>query len=259
MRIRRLALAGLGLATALLVGVGGCGTDAGGNGSSSDKAADSASQQSALEALTAAGKKLGEDTFKMQMTLTDGVTATGVIDPAGKKSSLTLDFSDEEGEFKIDAIVIGDDAYVKLAGMPMMPDKWMHLTGSSANSESILGRLKSDDPTRFGDLSAGLITVERDGDRGFKGTIDLTKTKETVDEETVKALGDKASAVPFTAKVDDQGRLVEMVIDMSAIDPKLGKMTTTYSDFGAPVDIKAPPASEIMEAPEGMLDAPLSS
>ena len=38
-------------------------------------------------------------------------------------------------------------------------------------------------------------------------------------------------------------------IDMSGINSAAGKMTTTYSDFGTPVDVQRPPAAQVQEAP----------
>ena len=75
----------------------------------------------------------------------------------------------------------------------------------------------------------------------------------TRNADSVKALGAKANAVPFTAKADDQGRLIELVIDMGAVMPSAGKMTTTYSDFGTEVRVEAPPAAEVIEMPKEML------
>jgi hypothetical protein len=91
------------------------------------------------------------------------------------------------------------------------------------------------------------------GNGSYQGTIDLTKVAGS--GVSVDVLGGKGNKVPFTAKVDDQGRLTELTIDLSTIDAQLGKMTTTYSDFGATVTVAAPPAADVVEAPESLLQA----
>lgn len=256
MRTRRLTLAGLGLVAALAVGVSGCGSDSSnGGGGDSNKQGNAAVQtDKPIDALNAAAAKLNNETFKVEMVMGKELSATGVMDPAGKKASMTMEMSLGSTSLNVGMIMIDTDIYVKMSGMAGMPEQWMHIDGSKAKGGSPFGSLNLNDPSGFKNLANALNDLERDGDRGFKGTIDLTKAP-NIDESTVSTLGDKAKAVPFTAKIDDQGRLVEFVMDLEAFAPSLGQIKTTYFDFGTDAKIEAPPASETIEAPSELVDS----
>lgn len=254
MRTRRLALAGIGLIAALAVGVSGCGSDSS-NGGGSDKGDAAAVQtEKPIDALNAAAAKLNNETFKIEMVMGKELSANGVMDPAGKKASMTMEMSLGSTSLNVDVIMIDSDIYLKMSGMPGMPEQWMHIDGSKAKGGSPLGNVDLNDPSGLKDLANALNDIERDGDRGFKGTIDLTKAPD-FDDETRDALGDKANAIPFTAKVDDQGRLVEFVIDLAAVEPSLWQLKAAYFDFGTDAKIEAPPASETIEAPSELVES----
>jgi len=129
--------------------------------------------------------------------------------------------------------------------------KWMHIDAAKVPAGSPFS-MESNDPKSAAKLIESAAQVEKTGPGRFSGVLDMTKSP-TVDADSIKALGAKANAVPFTAEADDQGRLVELVIDMAAVMPGAGKMTTTYSDFGTDVRVEAPPASEVIEMPKEML------
>ena len=84
------------------------------------------------------------------------------------------------------------------------------------------------------------------GDDKLTGTIDLDKAGKQLGlgAKDVTKLTEKA--IPFEARLDDQGRLVSYALTIPAVGSQQPtKMNITYSDFGLPVDVKAPPASEI--------------
>lgn len=254
MRTRRLAIAGLGLVAALAVGVAGCDSVAGGDSASGDGTNTSVEQKKPIDALNEAGQKLNSETFKLEMVMPGGMEADGVVDAPNKKASMTMAVSFGGSNLKTEVIMLSKDFYVKVSGVPGAPNQWMHLDASKANADSPLGMINMNDPSGYQAWSGALVSVEYDGERAFKGTIDLTKSP-TADEATLETLGDKAKEVPFTAKVDGEGRLVELVIDLSAIEPSLKAVKTRYFDFGTQVDVEAPPASETIEAPAELLDA----
>jgi hypothetical protein len=156
----------------------------------------------------------------------------------------------------VDLRKIGTDVYMKFDGalgavLGDKADKWMHIDAAKVPEGSPFS-MEANDPRNAAEMLAASAQVQKTGDRTFQGVLDMTKSP-TADEESLRALGDKAKAVPFTAKADQQGRLVELVIDLAAIAPSSGKMTTTYSDFGTPVSVQAPPAAEVIEMPKEML------
>lgn len=256
MMTRRLTVSGLALVTALSFGVAGCkdtGTDsaapAGGNSAAATSAAP---QQDPKEALAAAAGKLGKDTVKVTMKMSGGLDATGVMDPTARKAQMAMNVSAGAQKLKIDVVTLDKDIYLKMTGAPSMPKKWMHVDAAKVKSGGTLDVMPEGDPAGASKMINTVVDVQRNGEHGFKGTLDLTKSP-SANATALKALGDKAKTVPFTATVDDQGRLTDMTVQMSALQPGAGDLKTTYSDFGAPVSVAKPPASQTMEAPKELL------
>jgi hypothetical protein len=56
--------------------------------------------------------------------------------------------------------------------------------------------------------------------------------------------------VPFTAGLDDQGRLSALTIQLPAANGQPSQtLEVLYTDYGTPVNVQRPAASEITEAP----------
>jgi hypothetical protein len=253
MNTRRLATTGVALVAALSLGVAGCGTNTGtetpsGSASTSSSAA---APQGALDELTAAAQKLNQDTVKMTMAMA-GLNATGAMDPTAKNAKMSMEMGTDGQTMKMDVLVVGPDLYLNMTGVPGMSGKWLHLDSSKLPNGSGLDLMPGGDPGGANNMVKGVVDVQKDGERGFKGTIDLTKAT-TANKQSIDVLGDKAKAVPFTAKTDEQGRLVELTVDMSAIQAGLTPLKTTYSDFGTTVSVQKPPASQVQEAPEALI------
>ncbi|MFG3707410.1 hypothetical protein ACGF7U_22165 [Micromonospora sp. NPDC047670] len=253
MNTRRLATTGVAIVAALSLGLTGCGTktDAGtpaGNGTGAAPATSSAPADARAE-LSAAAQKLNQQSVRMKLK-SAVINGSGVMDPATKTGDMTMKMG-TGGTFRV--LMLGDDAYLKISGMPGMPKKWMHMDATKLGESGQLNLMPEGDPGGAKQMIDSVVDVEKTGAGTFAGTLDYTRTK--ANDESIKALGDKAKAVPFTAKVDDQNRLVEFVIDTSVLHEALGKMTTTYSDFGAPVSVRKPAASETQEAPAELIKA----
>ena len=170
----------------------------------------------------------------------------GATDPAAAK------------ELTAAATKLGDDMYMRFTGglANVMGKKWMHLDAADLKAGSNFAVLPQDDPTGAQSLAKAVTQVAKQGDT-YTGVIDITKAP-SLNKDSLKALGAKSNTVPFTAKVDGSGRLVEMNVDMSAIAPTAGTMKTTYSDFGTKVKVSKPPADQVTEPPKelaGLLNA----
>jgi len=72
------------------------------------------------------------------------------------------------------------------------------------------------------------------------------------DSDALKNAGDKAKSIPFTATLDDQGRLTDLNVNGSSIDPALG-IEITVSDYGSATGISKPDSSQVVEAPDSVL------
>jgi len=252
MRIR-LATTGLGVFAALAIGLAGCG-DAAVPGVTSTPSAGasgaSASPPSAATAeLTAAAQKLNDDTVKVTLA-SKTVRSTANLDPKADKASMTVMLG---GGSTVDLRAIGQDAWLQATGVPgIEAGKWLHVDGASL-AGTTFDPLPDGDAAGAGKFVERMADVTTSGDGTYRGTIDLTKVAGS--GVSVDLTGGKGDAVPFTATVDDQGRLSSLTIDLTAIDPNLGSIETTYSDFGATVAVSPPPAADVVEAPASLLDS----
>jgi hypothetical protein len=259
MNNRRLAIAGLALATAL--GLAGCGTSSDKTPSGAPSAAAGATtgapaaggSSAASAELAAAAAKLGEDTVRAKTKMGSAMSMTGVLDPKGRKAEMAMTLGAGGTSTKVEIRQLGNDLYLKFDGSlaKAVGESWMHVDATKLKAGSSFNQLQGNDPAGTQAMVKAMTDVQKTGANGYRGTLDLTKTPQ-YNKDSMKAMGAKASAVPFTATTDGQGRLVALNVEMESLMAGAGTMETTYSDFGAAVDVKAPPASKVKELPANM-------
>jgi hypothetical protein len=261
MKISRPAVAGFALAT--VMGLAGCNAS-GGSGATPVSPAGSAPVSAPaptptadpVAELTAAAEKLEEQSVRMTMTMGTVMSASGTADPKNDKADLVMKVKAGKDSIDMTMRLVGPDLYMRFGGSlgAELGSKWLHIDASKIPDDSEMNVDKLFDA---GNFLSGLAEVEKTGARSFKGELDLTKARH-VDTGQLGALGVKARAVPFTAEVDDQGRLTVLVIDMAALGmpARIGKeIRAEYSDFGAPVTVQAPKKSQVREMPAEMRKA----
>jgi hypothetical protein len=245
---RRLAVV---LATAVLA-VAGCGTTSNNTSGGAGTAA-SPTPKDPKEAVLASTKTLTQEPYKFTIS-SDGFTGTGVADPAAKKTSMSAKGSQDGTNLSMDFVLIGSDLWVKMdlgkQGAALgIPTQYMHIDQGKLKDKSAFGfNAGENDPAESDKLVKGIVDAKRVDDRHYTITLDLTKTNSSAVSDKVSKLGDKAKAVPGTVTLDDKGRLSEITVDLSVIDPA-ATVKATYSDYGTPVTINAPPKSQTIEAP----------
>ncbi|MBY8873455.1 hypothetical protein K7640_16595 [Micromonospora sp. PLK6-60] len=254
MKNRRLATTGVALVAALALGLTGCGNQTGADtpaAGGADTPEVTTAPASALDKLTAATLKLNEESMRLKID-SSFLKSTGLMDPKSKTADMTMDMG---GQGKIRFMIVGNDAYLKVTGMSGsgLPDKWMHMDATKLGPESRTSLMPDGDAGGAKKMVDGIVEVTETGTNSFSGTLDYTKANPGKKE--IAALGEKAKKVPFTAKVDDEGRLTQLVVDTSVLQQSLGKLTTTYSDFGVDVKAEKPAASETAPAPESLVKA----
>ncbi len=260
---RRLTVTGLALVTAL--GLGACQTDkqgpAGAPATPAAAATTSAPDQAALKELQAAAAKLAQDTVKVRSEMGGGVTMTGALDPEAGRGHMRMKMAAPGGAEGSDIRIVKDDGdiYVKFSGglANVVGTTWMRVPAETLTAGSTFPVWPEGAPTGAATLARAVTEVRRDGANGYAGLLDVTKSP-TLNKDSLKALGATSGTVPFTATVDDEGRLTGMTVDMSGLAPTAGTMRTTYSDFGAPVKVTVPSASQVTDPPaalSGLLNA----
>jgi hypothetical protein len=250
MMMRRLACTGLALVA--MTGLSGCAQNANGADASGPPPASAAPVDARAE-LTAAARKLQDNASRFSVTMGDSMRVTGVADRKNRKADITMktDGAEQSADMKIR--LVGRDLYVNVGeSFDNEGKQWMHTDASKIPSSS---SMNVDNITDARNFLVGLGRVEKVGTGAYRGVLDITKAR-NADVESLAFLGDKAKAVPFTAEVDAQGRLTELVIDMAALGmpATLGStINARYFDFGSPVTVKAPNKDQVQEMPAVVL------
>jgi hypothetical protein len=131
---------------------------------------------------------------------------------------------------------------------------WMHVDTSKLKGDAAkqLG-IGTDgaDVTGAAALLNAVVTAQGDA-HSITGTLDATKITEDlgmVNTTDIKAMGSAASALPFTAALDDQGRLTKLELDVpKAGATAAGKWTIDLTGYGAQ-KAQEKPAGTVREMP----------
>lgn len=211
-------------------------------GTSTASAAPSSSSSSPAAAAGAArftkGQKLGsnqlEQRIKAAITKAGGtyasttksskVTSTGHVRLVGNRTEGT--FEERVGGKKISVIVLGGNAYVKGFGIGSKP--WIKVT-----------------PTSTGPLAQGLkplLTITQGAP--LSDSVQWTVTATSASGSTVTS--SPANGTTVTDRFDSKGLPISTVVRSAA-----GTKTDTYSDYGKPVTVTAPPASQVADVAAG--------
>jgi hypothetical protein len=255
---RRLAVAGLAVLASATFALTGCTAtgSTGGGGASASAPAPSPTPAPPKQVLQASVKPLTQTTYKYTLS-SSGLTGEGSADPVGKKISLSMGGTQSGINVKMDFVLIGSDLYAKLDfggknSMLSIPTKWMHLDQTKLKNTNLGFDPSAGDPTETSALFDGLVDAQRVDATHYTATFDLTKASgSAVDADTLKKLGDKGKSVPGTVTLDEQGRITSLTVDLSSVDPNLS-IKNTFSDYGSPVSVSAPPAADTVEAPDAV-------
>ncbi|WP_320065860.1 hypothetical protein [Micromonospora sp. RTGN7] len=216
------------------------------------------------EALLASTKEISKGNFTFTMTGGE-LSGGGTVHLPSKSAEMKMTGGDAATEsFSMDMhlIYLDTESWVKMDFTGPMADaipgakkfkgKYQHLDRSKIkDAEELQFDFTDVDPAGGEALIKAVTDVKKTGEGAYAGTLDVTKATgaEMFDDELVKNLAGKASALPFTAKVDAQGRLSEFAVDVPAAgDAKAQKLTVTYSDYGTAAAVQKPPASQVVEA-----------
>lgn len=246
-------LAGLGLAALATVSItlAGCQDNGTATPASSGSAAPSATgsaDSAAVAKLSAAADQLDNTSFTLTATSGSGFKLTADIDAPGGKGTAQLTASGPNAEINIKTLLIGQDLYAQVPGITKA-GTWTHVDGSRLPAGVNIGlRPGRIDPVDTANLLSATTDVKATSDTSYSGSLDLSKAAGVagLGSVTIGASGAPTQTVPFTATLDDQGRLATLTVDLPQSEP----LQVTYTNYGKPVTVTAPAASEITEAPD---------
>ncbi|SCE67976.1 hypothetical protein [Micromonospora chokoriensis] len=246
----KLIAAGAVLAVAVAAGVSACGAT--GDEPDAGRPVASAGPTDPVGVLKAAAGKVDQQTYKLTLSSggTAGADGTVVLwDPGAKRGLETTSLKVPTGEVKIERLTTGPDVYVRVTApdrrVPVWDGKtWWHISapGSPPAKQGL-------DNTRLAGTLSTASGVRQTAAREYAGTLDLRQSSAVLGEGIGKVLGDRAAAVPFTAAVDEQGRLVRYRIELASKESQTAQLDLTYSDFGLAVSADPPAADLVGEDP----------
>ncbi|MGQ5263681.1 hypothetical protein ACTWLT_23365 [Micromonospora sp. ZYX-F-536] len=250
----KLVAAGAVLAVAVAVGAwalvtGGDEPDAG------PPAADASPAPAATDpvgVLVAAATKVDQQSYRL--TVGTGGAAGGdstvlLWDPKARRGLETTSLKVPNGEVKIERLTTGPDVYVRVSAPDRRIPVWDGRTWWHVGAPKAPGAQPGLDNTRLAGTLTAPAQVRQTGVREYAGTLDLRESGAVLGSGVGKVLGERAGAVPFTAAVDEQGRLVRYRIELASEQSQTAQLDLTYSDFGLPVAADPPAADLVGEDP----------
>lgn len=209
--------------------------------------------------LLAAFEALYEQPVSLSLVLGDLMTLTASGDPETGAARMSASVQDGPVPIDMEVVTIPPDMWMnfgELAPVFGLETPWVHID-LNEYAEVMFPFPTSDPKSLMGFspsmMEAGLVTVRKVDEVTFEGELDAVAMSEFMVGTTLD-LSASVPAFPFTAVVDDQGRLVRLSLTIPDMPPGVpDTMEFTYFDFGVPVEISPPPADEVSPMPEELL------
>jgi hypothetical protein len=223
--------------------------------SSAPTAAESAAAAAATGDLSAATAELTKTSYRYTMKAGDAA-GNGTVDPTVKQNSMTITVA----EFKTEVLIIDPELFARISGLPVPgldEKKWLRIDRTKIKSFAALGLRDVNDPTGVNTLARSISTIQKTGDRSYKGTLDLSKGSDAfgLDEAAVRQLAERARSIPFEATVNEAGKLATWKMTIPAYGAeKETPFELAYSEHGAKFPLTRPAAGETANAPQTVYD-----
>lgn len=256
----RRSLPALVLTAALAASLAGCGSSSGGSGGTT--AAEKTDGTLAVRAAATSSTRSGSSKYALtSRTTVQGtpitITGEGAFDYVGKQGSLTLTLPTGTVQERI----VGGTVYLALSQQPgsFYALSTKDLVGTSLGNSTDPGTSFAVLGVADGVTAVGQEKVRDADTTHYRGTLDLKKAlatsggalKQLVSSTLGRAGVDR---LPFDAWLDDQGRVrkYETAFDVPASaqtggQPVKTDTTVELYDYGTPVSVTAPPASQVKD------------
>lgn len=205
-----------------------------------------------VEQATAATQRAQTVKFRESLSLLGAsVTATGAARFGGSRADASVSAQTPVGPVHV--VVIGGDVYVKGLGPGEPGRPWVKNTGES---QQVAAALQKADPRQTLEMLSGLGTLRPAGHETVNG-VPATKYSVTIDlAKVAKRHPGLAAALDVLIRqgittqdlqvwVDAQKRPLRMTMTIHLPDNSTSVETVDYYDWGQPVSITAPPASQV--------------
>lgn len=262
MNTTRGTFATVALAGLLGLGLSGCGDATDTSGTTTAAGAATTAPADPKAALAGSTKALREGNYAFGVD-GPGAVVSGLVHLPSKSAKMAIDASAESFSMKLEFVMTNPNRWVRMSsgGKSMLAqgasgDTWFHIDSTKLKKGSDLDvDLGKPDVTDVGALLAAVSDAKGDG-KTITGTIDGTKVKSPdgfLDDDTLKGMGAGAAKLPYTATLDDQGRLTKLTIDAPAstsAETPAGKWVFTLTGYGQQKALTKP-TGKVKELPAG--------
>ncbi|WP_155375276.1 hypothetical protein [Catellatospora vulcania] len=206
----------------------------------------------AIDLLTAAADKLRATTasFTADMTGEFAITGAGRFDGVSGDATSTTTVAVDGRKNSLELTRIRGDLWIKTTGS----GAWLHTDVDKVDPAGSLHRSLAD-PTGADKLLRAAVDVGRSADGVLLGKLDMT-TSPLLPSGLPAAAAAAAKQVSFQARLDAEGRLTQLAIDLRYVlrSPRDGSgvLVIEFTDFGKPLGL-TPPTGKIVEADKGAL------
>jgi hypothetical protein len=183
--------------------------------------------------------------------------ATGSVNYGTQSAMITSKSRAGNAVISIEAVEVGPKVWTKIdlgpsnARLGLNSKKWYLVDQAKLTG----ARKKLLDVANFDVLDiAGLMTstsgLMRKDATHVTGTVDLTRSigVSAPTPSDLEKAGPGAAQVPFTATIDNQGRLIDLLIQADAVDRDLTN-EYAFSNIGSPGPVAAPAATDVAPTP----------
>ncbi|MER7008149.1 hypothetical protein ABT297_34590 [Dactylosporangium sp. NPDC000555] len=258
--------AALIVAASVMFGAGACGNSGDDSATPGAPSTTSSKAPESKDVLLGSLSEYDKGVYAVEFSGLDG-SGQATVDAPKKQAYVKTISTDPDAKFAMELLVIEPDAYVKmdmgdlakLPGMQQLNGKtWMHVDRTKVKDDgSVIVKIGEADLLDLKSLLQSAQSVQPAGDHKYSGTLDLAKGENSpmTDEAVVKALGEKAGSVPFTATLDADGHFTELLIDVPAAgDKKAHQLKLTLSKYGTATVPAKPTGKAVIEAPAKAYD-----
>ncbi len=201
--------------------------------------------------LVAATNRLSGDTVTVTQEVGTLHSVTR-LDPRLGNADLTIraTVQTDAGTKRVAAEIraLGETAYLQLSGLDGIDSKrWLEI-----DRDRLAGTVFDIESEKQFELLARQFATVRGAPPLYTGTMWI---REHVDGFAVNLGGEPTTTVPFTATIDEDGRLTSVTVDPTSLGLGQSRVHQVFSGFGDPVAIDAPPAGQTLKPTDEMLAA----
>jgi hypothetical protein len=247
------------VSAAVLIGLAGCGQASdSATGDTPAAAATTTAPADPVARLKASTKEIEAGNYRFEFK-NGPMSGKGYVHKPTNGTKLDMAFDDPQLKATAELRVVDSTTLARLTvgGQAIAGGgKWLKLdTAKIADNELMAYIADADVPGAGQILATATDVVEKNG--ALTGMVDLAKPQgiPALDEETLDQVSRSINRVPFSATLDEQGRLAKLVLDL--VGPSAGHLSTidfTYTDYGNATPDAAPAAAETIDAPADFYD-----